>query len=146
MPSHITTTGINHIRLTVTDINRSREFYTQVLGFEVALEAPPGDDPAARAMSEMLFGGVIFQTNGMLFGLRPVAPGSDRFNEDRVGLDHLSFNVAGRDDLDRAARLLDERGVSHGDIKDLGPDSKMYILEFRDPDNIQLELAAPYSR
>jgi len=146
MPSHITTTGINHVRLTVTDIKRSRAFYIEVLGFEVALEAPPGDDPAARAMSEMLFGGVVFQTNGILFGLRPVASGGDRFSEDRVGLDHLSFNVGSRDDLDRAVRLLDERGVPHGDIKDLGPDSRAYILEFRDPDNIQLELTAPHSR
>ncbi len=145
MPS-ITTTGINHIRLTVTDINRSREFYTQVLGFEVALEPQSGDDPAARAVNAMLFGGVIFQINGMLFGLRPVAPGGDRFNEDRVGLDHLSFSVGSRDDLEAAARLLDERGAPHGDIKDLGPDVGLYILEFRDPDNIQLELSAPYSR
>ncbi len=145
MPS-ITTTGINHIRLTVTDINRSREFYTQVLGFEVALEPQSGDDPAARAVNAMLFGGVIFQINGMLFGLRPVAPGGDRFNEDRVGLDHLSFSVGSRDDLEAAARLLDERGAPHGDIKDLGPDVGLYILEFRDPDNIQLELSAPYRR
>jgi len=144
VPSHITTTGISHIRLTVTDINRSRESYTQVLGFEVAMEPQAGDDPAARAVNAMLFGGVIFQTNGMLFGLRPVAPGGDRFNEDRVGLDHLSFSVGSRDDLEAAARLLDERGAPHGDIKDLGPDAKMYILEFRDPDNIQLELSAPY--
>jgi glyoxylase I family protein len=145
MPS-ITTTGINHIRLTVTDIKRSRAFYTEVLGFEVAMEPQAGDDPATQAVNAMLFGGVIFQTNGMLFGLRPVASGGDHFNEDRVGLDHLSFGVGGRDDLDAAARLLDERGVPHGDIKDLGPDAKMYILEFRDPDNIQLELSAPYSR
>jgi len=34
--SSITTTGISHLRLTVTDINRSRAFYTEVLGFEVA--------------------------------------------------------------------------------------------------------------
>ncbi len=145
MPS-ITTTGISHLRLTVTDINRSRAFYTEVLGFEVALEPQSGDDPAARAVNAMLFGGVIFQTNGILFGLRPVAPGSDRFSEDRVGLDHLSLGVGSRDDLEAAVRLLDERGAPHGDIKDLGPDVGLYILEFRDPDNIQLELSAPYSR
>ena len=94
----------------------------------------------------MLFGGVICQTNGMLCGLRPVAPGSDRFGEDRVGLDHHSVSVGSRDDLEAAARLLDERGAPHRAIKDLGSDATMFILEFRDPDNIQLEFSAPYSR
>jgi len=76
----------------------------------------------------------------------PSPPGSDRFSEDRVRLDHLSLGVGSRDDLEAAVRLLDERGAPHGDIKDLGPDVGLYILEFRDPDNIQLELSAPYSR
>jgi hypothetical protein len=42
-------------------------------------------------------------------------------------------------------RLFDERDVPHGEIKDLGPDLGIYVLAFRDPDNIQLELTAPYS-
>ncbi len=29
----ITTTGLHHLRLTVTDLQRSRAFYTEVLGF-----------------------------------------------------------------------------------------------------------------
>lgn len=69
----------------------------------------------------------------------------DRFDENRVGLDHLSFAVNSRQDLDEAIRILDEHGVSHGEIKDLGPDLGIYILAFRDPDNIQLELTAPYN-
>jgi glyoxylase I family protein len=34
--------------------------------------------------------------------------------------------------------------VSHGEIKDLGPGMGLYVLALRDPDNIQLELTAPY--
>jgi glyoxylase I family protein len=44
--------------------------------------------------------------------------------------------------LDAAAELLDELGVPHGDVKDIG---RSYILEFRDPDNIALEAVAPKS-
>jgi glyoxylase I family protein len=43
----IHTTGIHHLRLTVTDLARSRQFYSEVLGFELAAQSP-GDlvDPA----------------------------------------------------------------------------------------------------
>jgi glyoxylase I family protein len=42
--------------------------------------------------------------------------------------------------LDSAVDHLDFLGIAHEAIKDIGP---AYILEFRDPDNIALELSAP---
>ena len=33
VPGQIATGGIHHLRLTVTDLPRSREFYTSLLGF-----------------------------------------------------------------------------------------------------------------
>lgn len=139
----IETTGLHHVRITVTDLERSRAFYSEVLGFRVAVESPGNwDDPAVRADPEQLYGGVIFQTNGMLFGLRPVAPGDDAFDSDRVGLDHLSFSVASRDQLEEARRLLDERKVPHGEVRDL-TDFGIAILSFSDPDGVHLELTAP---
>ena len=49
---------IHHLRLTVTDVQRSREFYTGLLGFQVAVESPPPGDPAAAETFNVLFGGV----------------------------------------------------------------------------------------
>ncbi len=72
------------------------------------------------------------------------APSNDLFDEARVGLDHFTFSLASRDELEDAKRLLDERGVPHGEITDLGDAFGLYILAFRDPDNIQLELTAAY--
>jgi glyoxylase I family protein len=139
----IDTTGLHHVRLTVTDLERSRAFYTEVLGFEVAAESPGSpDDPAVRDDPAQLYGGVVFQTNGMLFGLRPVAAGDDRFVSERVGLDHLSFAVASRDALVDAAAKLEERGVTHGEVMDL-PAFGIAILSFDDPDGVHLELTAP---
>ncbi len=132
--------GYSHVRLTVTDIARSREFYDKVFGLPVAFELPPDADEATREQLAFLFGGVIYRLGGGLLGLRPVAPGTDRFDEDRVGLDHLSLAVDGRADLDAAAALLDELGVAHEPVKDLG---RALILEFRDPDGVALELYAP---
>lgn len=138
----IDTTGIHHVRLTVTDLARSREFYSEVLGFEIAAESPGSpDDPAVREDPAQLYGGVVFTTNGMLFGLRPVAAGEDRFVSERVGLDHLSFTVATRDALVDAAAKLEERGVPHGEVIDLTAFG-IAILSFSDPDGVHLELTA----
>ena len=134
--------GFAHVRLTVTDIARSREFYDSVFGWDVAFEVPEGADEQTREKLGFLFGGVIYKFGGGLFGLRPVAPGSDEFSEDRVGLDHVSFAVASMDALTAAAATLDSLGVAHEEIKDLG---EMAILEFRDPDGVALELTAPTS-
>jgi glyoxylase I family protein len=142
MATQIAPGPIHHLRLTVTDIARSREFYTRLLGFDVAAESPPAGDPAAEAMFHILWGGIVMTRGNLLLGLRPVAPAGDRFDENRVGLDHLSFGVASRNELEEAAHLFDQHGVPHGDIIDLASFG-IYILAFRDPDNIQLELTAP---
>ena len=140
--SDIATTGLHHLRLTVTDLDRSRAFYEDVLGFEVAAQSPGHpSDPAVRSDPAQLYGGVVFATNGILFGLRPVAEPADRFVSERVGLDHISFGVAGRADLDAAITALDARGVPHGEVIEL-PAFGIAILSFDDPDGVHLELTA----
>jgi len=127
--------SIHHFTLTVSDVRRSTEFYTRLPGFQAVLE----------------FGPRILLANGnIILALTPpsdpaLAISGDRFNENRLGLDHLSFGVASRDELEQAARWFDQNGVPHGEIKDLGEDFRIYVLAFRDPDNIQLELTASYA-
>lgn len=142
MAGLINTQGIHHLRLTVTDVNRSREFYTSLLGFDVAVEAPPSDTPRADPTYPVLWGGCVMVRGSLLMGLRPVAAKGDRFDEDRVGLDHLSFNVGSKAELDEAVRLFDQRGIQHGEIRTL-EGFGIHVLPFRDPDNIQVELTAP---
>ena len=134
--------AIHHLRLTVTDIKRSREFYTELLGFDIAADSPPEGDAAAEAAYPVLWGGVVMIRGNLLLGLRPVAKGGDSFDEDRVGLDHLSFNVKTRAELDEAMKLFDERGIPHGPIKTL-EGFGICVLPFRDPDNVQIELTSP---
>ena len=59
-----------------------------------------------------------------------------------MGLDHLSFNVETRAELDDAVALFEARGVPHGEIKTLAGFG-ICVLPFRDPDNIQVELTSP---
>ena len=142
MPGQIPTGDIHHLRLTVTDLERSRKFYTSLLGFDVAVESPPADDPAAAEAFKILFGGVIMTRGNLIMGLRPMAASGDRFDPNRVGLDHLSFSVASREDLEHALRLFDERGIPRGQITTL-PAFGIDVLPFEDPDGVQLELTAP---
>lgn len=136
----IPVTGFAHVRLTVTDLARSRAFYDDLFGWDVAFEVPPDADDATREQLAFLYGGIIYAFPGGLFGLRPVAEGSDSFSEDRVGLDHLSLSLASLEDLRSAVEVLDSSGVPHEQIKDLG---EVSILEFRDPDGVALELSVP---
>ena len=145
--THLPAGSIHHLRFAVTDVDRSKAFYTEVLGFDVALDAPPPpDDEHYDALVDSLQGGVILAHQGMFVGLRPVddarATAGDRFDPFRVGLDHISFSVPSRADLDEAVRLLDERGIEHGPIRELVP-LGISFLAFFDPDGIALELTAP---
>jgi catechol 2,3-dioxygenase-like lactoylglutathione lyase family enzyme len=130
--------AIAHIRLTVTDIDRSRRFYESVFGWPINLEVPADADEATQQRLAFLFGGVIYNVGDSRIALRPGA--DDIFDENRTGLDHLALRLSSKAELDSAAAHLDDLGVAHEPIKDIGV---MYILEFRDPDNIALELTAP---
>jgi glyoxylase I family protein len=145
MPGQIPTGEVHHLRLTVTDVQRSRQFYTALLGFQVVVESPPPGDPSEAEAFKVLFGGVVMIRGNLLMGLRPMASEGDRFHPDRVGLDHLSFSVVSRDDLEQAVRLFDEHGVTHGSITRL-PSFGIDVLSFEDPDGIQLELTAPVAQ
>jgi glyoxylase I family protein len=133
----IATTAIAHLRLTVTDTDRSRRFYDSVFGWPVYAALPEDADASTREQLSFLFGGVIYDIGEALLGLRPTGTGT--FDEDRVGLDHLAFRLPGLGDLELAGAHLDQLGIPHEPIKDIGA---AYILEFRDPDNIALELTA----
>ena len=146
---HLPAGPVHHMRMTVTDVERSMAFYTDVLGFEVAVAGPPPPEDANHdEIVESLQGGVILAHQGMFFGLRPAdadrAAAGDCFDPLRVGLDHLSFGVSARADLDQAVALLDERGVEHGPIRELTA-LGLAFLAFFDPDGIALELSAPIS-
>lgn len=135
MATTIATGSVHHLTLTVTDVQRSVEFYTSFLGFQLVMELGP-----RRLLSN---GSVILALTPPLDAAQAIQ--GDRFNESRVGLDHVSLNVARRADLETAVRLFADQGVAYGEIKDLGADLGLYVLAFRDPDNIQLELTAPYA-
>lgn len=121
--------GISHIDLTVTDRDRSERFYTEVIGFEVVRRA---DEPGVR-VADMRHRDLDVE----VCAREPVAGDGSPFDELRTGLDHLSFRVATRAELERWQEHFDRRGVPYTPIVDAPYGS---VVVFRDPDNIQLEL------
>ena len=77
----------------------------------------------------------------MLFGLHTHQgrESGDPANEERTGLDHISFAVGSTSELEQWASKLDELGIPHGGVKQAHYGSG---VSFRDPDNIPLEFFA----
>ena len=104
---------VHHLRLTVTDVQRSRAFYTELLGFQIAMDTPPpADDPHHDLATDLLQDGIVMINGDLLLGLRPVdvERANDRFDPFRCGLDHLSFGVADRSELETAMQAFEVRG------------------------------------
>jgi glyoxylase I family protein len=124
---------LHHVAFTVRDLAVSVPWYQEL--FEADPVIDEDTDPHMHHTVYMV-------GNGTLIGLHQhQKPASDeKFSEFNVGLDHVSFVVADRSELEKWARRLDELGVKHGGIKDAGYGSG---VSFRDPDNIPLEFFAP---
>jgi glyoxylase I family protein len=138
----VSPTGISHVRLTVTDIQRSKAFYQTLLGPDLAFDfSDRVDEPGVREDPKQLFGGCGFTLGSQLLGLRPVGNSGDSFLPTRVGLDHVSLSLASLDELKAALERLDDAGIEHGELIDLG-EMGMAIVSVQDPDDINLELSA----
>lgn len=126
--------AIAHVAITVTDLERSKRWYTALFGAEPVLD----EDEQAGTYHHTVYA----LPNGQLFGLHAHvgAAATEPFDERRTGLDHVAFGCADRDELKRWCERLDELGIEHGAIYDAPYGSG---VSFRDPDNVALEFFAP---
>jgi glyoxylase I family protein len=120
--------GFSHIDLTVTDCRRSADWWADVLGF-VLVHQVRQDTFECMAMAHPSGIGVTVMSHDG-------TAASDKFDEQRVGLDHLAFRVEDKEELQEWVAHFDEKGVSHTGIIDTGYGP---TVVFRDPDDVQLE-------
>ena len=126
MSMNIKTPGVHHVSLRSADLERSKRFYTETLGFQLAMELP---------------GFYLFVAGGTAFGVQGPAvdtPAGDKFNPHRVGLDHIGLGCADESELERVAAALTEAGVENTGIKFDETLGKKYVA-FKDPDRIAWE-------
>ena len=124
----VTFAGVSHVAFTVTDLDASQRFYTEVLDFVVVMDVGYGRI-------------CVHPGTGFTLGLvRHEGAVGGSFTELNTGLDHLGLVASSREELEAWERRFDEHGVTYTPIRDM---EMGYHLNFRDPDGIALELDAP---
>ena len=120
-----TLSGFSHVALTVTDMQASRSFYADVLGMSVL---DSSETYCAMLTGSKDLSALILTTHA------ETLPGA--FSEFRAGLDHVSFALPDEVALTSWEERLRERAVPF----DARRSEWGQHLNFRDPDNIAVEL------
>ena len=124
--------GGHHIAFTVSDADRSAQWYADLLGMQVVLD---GADDTVK------FRVLAHPASGWVIGVREYPGHPDgEFSEFRTGLDHFAFAVSSRAELDDWEEQLRSKGVPFTPAAETPIGT---VVVFRDPDNIQLELWLP---
>jgi catechol 2,3-dioxygenase len=118
---------IGHVVLKVRDLQRSRKFYTEVLGMEVMKEIsqPP----------------IVFLANNRRdhheVGLLQVGSQAEAPRANDIGLLHVAFRLRNESDLRAAYKVLKDNDVPISFTVNHGITKSIY---FRDPDGHELEV------
>ena len=126
--------GLHHLGLTVRDVEASAAWYEQVLGFRRIDRYETADGTRRKVL-------LRHDHLDVRLGLTQHRDGHpEEFDETCAGLDHLAFAVSDRGELDSWALRLAGVGVTSSPIAPANSIPGAFVLVFRDPDNIQLEL------
>ena len=137
----MTVSSLHHVAIRVQDPDRSRAFYERALGLSF-LELPVGNELTAIWRGAPSEGTLLATQAGETFViLEPPlegTPDDERFDERKIGIDHLAFGIDDRATLDELVERLLADGVETAGVEHDGVLDKDYVA-FRDPDNVQWE-------
>ncbi len=114
---------VGHLVLNVKDLQASKKFYEEVLGFEISIERPTG----------------VFFTCGKIhhdLALFQAPEGAMPVTEGQLGLNHFAVQVEDLEALTEVYNTLKDKGATLDRNTDHGMTSSVY---FFDPDNNRIE-------
>ena len=121
--------SLHHIAIICSDYEKSKHFYTQVLGFEVVREVYREERQSYKL--DLALGGhyLIELFSFPEPGPRPTQP-------EATGLRHIAFSVA---DMEQAVKELAKFNIETEPVRIDAFTSKKFTF-FRDPDHLPIEL------
>ena len=121
--------GIDHVALSVRDLEKSLQFYTEVIGLKISPREH--QKPGAE---------YFLDCGSSLVGLIQGNPGGDvhTLQDEGIGGNHFSFRVP-TNDFDAIVEVLKNRGVT---ITYHKKRERSWSLYFLDPDGNKLEITA----
>jgi glyoxylase I family protein len=126
-------TNIAHIAIVVRNMADSVDWYQRVLGFEPVGGVRPGPVEAGHPRQLMQH-----EASGLSIAVHePLRRSGDLFDPSRTGLDHVALTVADHAALEAWSVRLDELGIEHSPIRDVG---YAEFISVADPDGIAWEL------
>ena len=119
------TPGIHHIALRCSDMEITKKFYQDTIGFTLVLEN--------EELMAFTAGAVI-----VAFKKANAEHKKDVFTPFNIGLDHVALACESEEELNRFAKGLSDAGVENTGVKMDETLQKLYVA-FKDPDRIQWE-------
>ena len=127
-------TGVHHVDLVVSSIERSLAFYSELLG-------PLGFNRVGEVEGER--GETIWCLSGpgTAVGLREAQSEPEPYDRYRIGLHHLAFEADSRATVDERARWLRAQDLQlESEPQEYTYTPGYYAVFFYDPDGLKLEI------
>jgi catechol 2,3-dioxygenase-like lactoylglutathione lyase family enzyme len=121
--------GIDHLVLSVGNLDRSKKFYRQLLGFLGFKLKHDYADMAGWSNGKTLFWIAQADAKGK----------KHKYRKGDIGFHHYAFELASRDDVDALGTFLDKHGMTVIDPPGEYYDRSYYAVYFTDPDGMKLE-------
>ena len=115
--------GLHHVKVPVTDLARSRQWYEQVFALEAEVEFPD-DSGVVR--------GVAYRAKG---GFTLALRENPSVAKATAGYDPFAILLQGRVDIEAWAARLDDLGVTHSPVIEA---TIGWLVSFKDPDGLEL--------
>ena len=120
------TPGIHHIGLRCLNMEVTKNFYINVIGFPLVIDS-----------AELL----IFAVGSVFIAFKkadPIDGENAVFSPYELGLDHVAISCETKEELDRFTKGLNDAGVENTGVK-LDEALNKHYVAFKDPDRIQWE-------